>query len=263
MLAQFVAYFHAIRFWEDEDSGHWEEGRRNSASSVGAVCAGLRELRGLLNSARGTKPRARIPREQVEGLLGTGLEQLGRILPAESIQWEPQGRRYDAALLFLVYPLEIVEADMAERIVDDVRDKLLGENGIRRYIGDSFWCTDYRSKVGAEERTGYFAGNLAKRDQLLKPGEEAQWCIFDPILSVVFGQRYEGTGEEQWLGLEMEHFNRTLNQLTEKLECAELWHWETQGGERVLETSEATPLLWTKANLWLALRQMERSLGER
>ena len=25
LLAAFVAYFRALRFWQDEDSGHWEE----------------------------------------------------------------------------------------------------------------------------------------------------------------------------------------------------------------------------------------------
>ena len=51
-----------------------------------------------------------------------------------------------------------------------------------------------------------------------------------------------------------------LNQITAGLRCPELWHWETgPDGRAVLETSEATPLLWTQANLWLALSQMERS----
>src|SRR5581483_10205712 len=46
-LALFPRYFEAIRFWQDEDSGHWEEARKVSASSIGAVVAGLEALLAL------------------------------------------------------------------------------------------------------------------------------------------------------------------------------------------------------------------------
>jgi hypothetical protein len=58
------------------------------------------------------------------------------------------------------------------------------------------------------------------------------------------------------LTLQTEYFNRSLTQLTASLQCPELWHWE---GE-ILETSEATPLLWTQANLLLAVNEMEKSV---
>ena len=41
MLTRLVRYFAAIRFRQDEDSGHWEEQRKVSASSIGTVVAGL------------------------------------------------------------------------------------------------------------------------------------------------------------------------------------------------------------------------------
>ncbi|HEY1471866.1 MAG TPA: glycoside hydrolase family 15 protein, partial [Candidatus Acidoferrum sp.] len=41
----FPDYFEAIEFWRDEDSGAWEEGRKVNNSSVGAVVAGLEEMR--------------------------------------------------------------------------------------------------------------------------------------------------------------------------------------------------------------------------
>jgi phosphorylase kinase alpha/beta subunit len=260
VIAHFPLCFRAIQFWADEDSGHWEEARRNSASSIGAVCAGLRELNTLLDSDRGAPLRSGISREMVQWLLESGMERLNQILPAECIQAPPRARRYDAALLFLAYPLEIVEPEMADRIIQDVREHLQGDYGIRRYLGDSFWCSNYRSKWSAQDRTRDFSSDLASRDRLFEPGTEAQWCIFDPIISVVFGLRYQGSGDTQWLELQTEYFNRALNQITGDLRCPELWHWETApDGVAVLETSEATPLLWTQANLWLALSQMERS----
>src|SRR3569623_3758363 len=50
-LLLFVRYFQAIRFWEAADSGHWEETPKVSASSIGTVLAGLRELGALLHAA--------------------------------------------------------------------------------------------------------------------------------------------------------------------------------------------------------------------
>jgi phosphorylase kinase alpha/beta subunit len=260
VIAHFPLYFRAIRFWSDEDSGHWEEARKNSASSIGAVCAGLRELNALLDSGQGSRLHNGVSRELVESLLESGMNRLNQILPAECIQDPPRARRYDAALLFLAWPLEIVDQEMADRIVQDVRLNLQGDYGIRRYLGDSFWCSNYLTNLRAEDRTRDFSMDLSSRDRFFEPGTEAQWCIFDPIVSVVFGQRYLNTGDAPWLLLQTEHFNRALNQITADLRCPELWHWETgPDGGAVLETSEATPLLWTEANLWLALSQMESS----
>lgn len=41
VLTRLVRYLKAIHFWQDEDSGHWEEQRKVSASSLGTVVAGL------------------------------------------------------------------------------------------------------------------------------------------------------------------------------------------------------------------------------
>lgn len=41
---EFPAYFEAIEYWQDRDSGAWEEGRKINNSSVGAVIAGLEEM---------------------------------------------------------------------------------------------------------------------------------------------------------------------------------------------------------------------------
>jgi len=45
LLALFPLYFRAIRYWQDADSGHWEEKRKVEASSIGAVVAGLLAFR--------------------------------------------------------------------------------------------------------------------------------------------------------------------------------------------------------------------------
>ena len=45
VIRLFIRYFEAIRYWEDPDSGAWEEGRKVNSSSVGAVLAGLEEAK--------------------------------------------------------------------------------------------------------------------------------------------------------------------------------------------------------------------------
>ena len=70
-------------------------------------------------------------------LLRRGRGALDAILPAECVQPARQKRRrFDAALLFLVYPIGVVGQAMADQIVGDVVGHLQGDVGIRRYIGD-------------------------------------------------------------------------------------------------------------------------------
>ncbi len=41
MLSRFARYFAAVAYCKDEDSGHWEEQRKISASSIGVVVRAL------------------------------------------------------------------------------------------------------------------------------------------------------------------------------------------------------------------------------
>ena len=50
LLEKFAAYFEAIRFWKNEDSGHWEEVRKISASSIGVVVGGLEAMKTVLEA---------------------------------------------------------------------------------------------------------------------------------------------------------------------------------------------------------------------
>ena len=107
-----------------------------------------------------------------------------------------------------------------------------------------------------EERSGNFSENLAVRDALLRPGCEAQWCLFDPLLSVIFGRRFQGnrsrTGD---LEAQLLHFNRALAQLTPSLQCPELYFLKGD----IWVPNEHTPLAWTQANLAVALQTLKES----
>ncbi len=265
MLALFTLYFEAIQYWADEDSGHWEERRKVEASSIGAVVAGLMALRDLLagNAPPPCRFRGRIVSvDALDGLIARGEEALAAILPAECIQPDPlKARRYDSALLFLIYPLDVVDEPMGQTILGDVRANLQGDYGIRRYLGDSYWTADYKDKLPAECLTADVSENQEERDALARPGQEAQWCIFDPIASIVAGRRYLRTGDRADLERQVLHLNRALGQLTGpdcpqgELRCPEAYYLEH--GRYV--PNDHVPLLWTQANLCLALAAMEES----
>lgn len=266
MLALFLRYFETIRYWQDEDSGHWEETRKISASSIGVVLAGLTEFRKLLKMAdplrdhRGTL----ITAEMVGPSIERGQAALGKILPSECIQTDPRKqRRYDAALLFLIYPLQIVEGHIADRILTDVATHLQGEVGIRRYLGDSYWSPDYKKNLRPSERTADVSDDLSDRNRLLTTaGEEAQWCLFDPTISCIFGSKFKSTHLPEDLAKETEYLNRSLGQITASdqrgvpaFRCPELYYLES--GRYV--PNDHVPLLWAQANLMVAMKLLEEN----
>lgn len=265
LLPLFVNYFHAIRFWEDEDNGHWEEAKKIEASSIGTVTAGLLALNRLLEKhpefiTSEATPCAQYDR--LEECITRGRNALANILPHECIQADPRkARAHDAALLFLIEPLQMTTEPMADRIIAGVLEHLLGDYGIRRYVGDSYWCADYKDKLAPEKRTNDFSEDQESRDQLLAPGEEAQWCIFDPILSVIYGRRYQWTGKTEYRTAQIQFLHRSLGQLTGEtspfgpLRCPESYYIEK--GKFV--PNDITPLLWTQANLLLALHVMKET----
>ena len=248
----FPAYFRAIRYWEDLDSGAWEESRKVNSSSVGAVVAALLEYQKL---EKGRKRPSEAERKRLDALINHGLQTLHQQLPFES----PPNRKTDAATLFLIYPLRLISPSGVIRdrglqgwILSLVRARLLGANGIKRYIGDSYYCQDYDKWLSPEQRAGDFSNRIELRDELLQPGCEAQWCLFDPLLSVIYGER-------NLLAEQLEFLNRALAQLTIDGACAELYY--LKHGTYV--PNEHTPLAWTQANLAIAIHELESSLNRR
>lgn len=270
LLSNFVQYLEVIRFWQDEDNGHWEEARKVEASSIGIATVGLTALRDYFMSIAPTQIPLGVTKllidqtcRRAETLIEQGHTALRTILPGECVQEDTTKlRQFDAALLFLIYPAQVVTDEMADLIVRDVIDNLLGPHGIRRYLGDSYWCADYKVFLEPANRTVDFSDDMSVRDRLLQPGGEAQWCIFDPIISVIHGLRYQKSCDAADLAKQTEHLNRSLRQLTgEGTEfpphrCPESYYRES--GSWV--PNDVTPLLWTQANLRLALHFMERSL---
>jgi glycosyl hydrolase family 15 len=256
-LALFPAYFRAIRYWQDEDSGHWEEVRKREASSIGTVVAGLQGLLALVVSDRRVFRAAGFGARfetAIADLVEKGVRALEAILPSECVQLSPlQNRRYDAALIFLIHPLGVVRGPMADLILHDVDRFLTGAFGVRRYLGDSYFAPDY-DRLTAGEGTRDWSNDIEARDALLEQiGQEAQWCLFDPMLSALYGERYRETGSSRDRERQILHFQRALAQVTADWRCPELYYLK----EGVYVPNPHTPLLWTQANLSIALEWMQ------
>lgn len=275
LIALFIHFFEAVKYWEDEDSGHWEETRKISASSIGLAKEGLLAWGDLLEKnfadcvTHLQKTSNPVDLAKVRELQRLGEEALSRILPWECIQEDSsKQRRHDGALVFLCYPLQCVDRQMFDTILEEVAEHLSGEFGIRRYQGDSYWCANYKDFLAPEERTVDFSDNLEARDRLLQKGTEAQWCIFDPAISCAYGRRVvkdhakERGFNEDAFAKQLHHLRRSLSQLTNNEHpkgpylCPESRYLNRE----TWTPNDITPLLWTQGNLMQALWWMERVL---
>ena len=264
LWARFPAYLEAIAYWNDPDSGHWEEARKVESSSIGPVVAGLEQMKTYMQK----HPEAEFSYDgkpatvaQLDGLIAQGRKQLDAFLP-----WETPGvRKADAATLFLIYPLNVVGEKQADAILDTVLTDLMGDYGIKRYLGDSYWGADYKTLMAEADLTADFSDNMEERDKKLIPNTEAQWNLFDPMVSVVYGRRYLKSGDPQDLEKQTYFFNRSLTQLTGDNapvgpgKCAEA-HYMEDSKTGAYVPNDNMPLAWTQANLGTALDYMKRSL---
>jgi phosphorylase kinase alpha/beta subunit len=108
-----------------------------------------------------------------------------------------------------------------------------------------------------EERTRDFSEDIEVRDALLERiGDEAQWCLFDPILSAYYGHRFLETRSSSDIEQQTLHFNRALAHVTPLWRCPELYY--SRHGAYV--PNPHVPLQWTQANLVLALEAMRATV---
>lgn len=142
IIQKLVDYLGAIEYWHDKDNGIWEENEEVHASSVGACVAGLKAVKDIVDID--------------SKLIENGMRTLKELLPRESITKE-----VDLALLSLIYPLNVVDENMASIILKNIEQKLVRDKGVLRYIND-----------------GYYSN-----------GKEAEWTMGFPWLAKIFQLR--------------------------------------------------------------------------
>ena len=154
IIQKVVNYLDCCKYWEDEDNGMWEEHKEVHMSSVGAVVAGLREIKSL--------NIVTVP----EHLIVNGLDTVHALFPFES-----KTKPVDLAQLSLIYPYNIFTKEESEEIVYRVETLLTRTNGVIRYQGDSYYST-IENKHGRElDPKRYY-------------GTEAEWTFGIPWLAL-------------------------------------------------------------------------------
>lgn len=117
-----VRYLSSLHYWQDPDSGMWEEDEEIHASSVGACVAGLKAV--------ATIEDIYLP----EGIIEHGEQKLRELLPRESAK-----KFVDLALLSLIYPYNVVTDQEREDILGNVEYHLLKQRGVIRYKNDYYY----------------------------------------------------------------------------------------------------------------------------
>lgn len=290
---QIIRYLKAIEYWQDADAGHWEEDHRIHASSIGVVVAGLRRTQQLFEKINYE------PHVDVQELIETGKNAFDAILaqgvtdllpdgtiPPETLRQPPwvhdtevqhpgaehffelfdvRRREQDAALLFLIEPLDVLNEAQAAKIVDDVEKHLVRKKGVARYAGDTYWGPGFKEILKPTERTTSAVGRLDLRNQtaagVAYSKTEAQWSLFDPILAVYWARRYAKTKKSEHRDKSFDYIDRHLSQLV--LQPDGTWQWPEayyhafvrhDRQKFQLMPNDHTPLLWTQANSLRALQ---------
>lgn len=143
-----VNYLNAIEYWNDADSGIWEENQEVRASSIGAVVRALTTAQAL--------PYVTIP----EGAIEKGKESLRRLLPRET-----ENRFCDLALLTLIFPFEVTTEEETQVILSNVEYFLTRNRGVIRYRNDRYYN---------KNKDGY--------------SEEAEWSMGLAWLAIIYAQ---------------------------------------------------------------------------
>ncbi|MBN2141725.1 glycoside hydrolase family 15 [Candidatus Woesearchaeota archaeon] len=122
IVNKLVKYLESVRYWEDKDSGMWEEDEELHASSIGACVAGLKSVSHLKDV------------EVPEWLIRHGEDALHKLLPRES-----EKKYVDLALLSLIWPYQVVTHKEREEILKNVEYLLIRDRGVIRYKNDYYY----------------------------------------------------------------------------------------------------------------------------
>ena len=122
VIQKLVNYLASLEYWQDSDSGVWEESQEVHASSIGACVAGLEMIKNLEGI------------EVPEDLIKKGYATLARLLPRES-----EKKFVDLALLSLIWPYEVTTKRQTEEILKNIEYHLLKRRGVIRYKGDAYY----------------------------------------------------------------------------------------------------------------------------
>ena len=263
-------YFQAIQFYQMEDAGSWEELERVNTSSIALVVSSLERL----DEVQKTMP-LQVDLPQIKTLIAKGYERIRKQIQmgGESPDYpknDPHYRTGDAALLNLIYPAQLAGLTKDDYInVLKAIDPLVGEMGIKRYIGDSYQSGNFWKNKGTTDDSSS-AECFSNRGKKFIEGSEAQW-FFDSWYSLAMGCLYKKFNDPQFQTKQIQFLNRALKQITHGTKSdpvlgadgvpvlshalPESYNTlvDLKTGVRTFAPSPITPLNWAKASMRLAL----------
>ena len=201
VICKFPSFFNAIKYWQYEDSGAWEEIERRNTSSIAAVSQSLyrlsewpdSKLKNKSTLASQCKLAAKLwSSKELKSLHRKGLKTVKRQLnlggesPSYANLSNPKFRLADAALFNVIVPEPLQGLKQKDyRKVVSIIESLKRPAGILRYLNDSYqaanyWIRDPKSKKATIKISANSSSkeNYSKRFSTLTPNTEAQW-FFD------------------------------------------------------------------------------------
>jgi phosphorylase kinase alpha/beta subunit len=134
----------------------------------------------------------------VTELVAKGSEALKQILPVNRSNLTHIWRYEMPVSSSLIYPPRIVDpvSSDAEKILGDVTTHLQGEqvSAATLAILTGFQITPRNFPPKSAQAILAIAPDRVM--PICSPGEEAQWCIFDPIISAIYGQSLQFSTRE-------------------------------------------------------------------
>lgn len=247
-LSLVTPFLARVRFYEQENSGSWEELEAVRSSVIAwdmALIARVRALAGGMRFAfledgfRAFQASLSVYADTssfhafLNDLLTRGAETLKRTIPFECPLYpasDPRHRLADGALIYLLQldtPRLVAEMlDLPESWIAESEKKLLKTiaslfdprtGGHRRYRNDSYQRLGFfrpettrrlAEMYGAP--SGDASGNFTGRDRVVPRGPEAAWTHFTWQLSAWAGRRYCETGDTSYLKLQQHYFLQGL-----------------------------------------------------
>jgi GH15 family glucan-1,4-alpha-glucosidase len=206
IVNKLVKYLESIRYWEDPDNGVWEMDEEVHASSVGACVAGLKSIKRL--------PKISVPQE----LIDNGQKTLDALLPRES-----KNKFVDLALLSLIYPYNIANAEQRKKILQNIEYLLLRNKGVIRFKNDYYYN---------KNPDGY--------------SEEAEWTFGFSWLAII----YEQMGNKD----KAKYFIDKMLKTTTPHGVPELYYSNTS------KPNENNPLGWAESLFIVALHDINKKI---
>lgn len=289
-LSLVVPFLAKVRYWEEENSGSWEEIEARKTSVMAWDASVIDQYQ---KSAQRHPEWIFLKFDPAgKGLAEIGFQAMASRLPFESPDYtenDPHYREADAALIYLLQLncAGVREAQLLEQI-EKLSDARTG--GIRRYLNDSYQGPNFFHHEIAQRLTELYGApsddasgieHFMGRRAIVPEGPEAAWVHFVWQLSSWAGQRFQKTREQRYWEMQQRYFSRGLGLITGEGEVSldqdaqgqsrviEVPAWRIpeayiteimENGEQFIIPSPHTPLNWAVGEAIYALAMMKKSL---